>query len=299
MRATISAAFFASASVLVASAAEPERNEFDKLPAEAEVHMVAVSEPLFPNVSMEEITNGIGLVNQLREKEGQAPYIRKQLWKVADEVLTDEVAAGRIKDWSRARVNKHVTHRLSVALGQTLRTKVLYDKDVFAKVTLPPAVGALVQLGAKRTVFQTQRLNRELLTLVFPNCIAQVPEDFQTAYVTVKPGRPIVLVTSASYQTRWKVTIEKGATVAGVIQFGNTAQELIGVDAPVIYRAAVRADGSKGPTNGFNAYKQDENEPSYKRIKAEVKEYTGRSFTSFQGKYQATKEPFVVKPGAK
>lgn len=299
MRVTVLASFFVFVSTAITSSADPEPKKFENLPTDAEIHLVAVSEPLFPGLSEEEVTNGLGLVKQLREKEGEATHIRKLLWKVADEVLTDEVAAGRIEDWPVARVNRFVKHRLSVAFSQTLRTKSLFDKDAFAKAELPPAVAELVKLGDKRTTFQTQRLNRELLTLVFPNCIAQVPDDFQTVYVTVKPGKPVVLVTSSSYQARWKVTVEKGATVAGVIQFGNTAQEVVGVDAPIIYRAAVRPDGTKGPTNGFNAFKQDDNEPSYKRIKAEVKEYTGQDFTSFQGKYQATKEPFVVKPGAK
>lgn len=214
-------------------------------------------------------------------------------------MLTEEVEMGRLGTLRPEIVKAKVTIRLARTLGQAIRYGVLYDKEAFAKVELTKSLKVLVALGDKRTVFQTERMNRELLSLVFAGYIAEPPADFHTVHVTVKAGKPVVLVFSSAVQTRWVVNVEKGATVAGVIQYGNAAQELTGTDAPLVYRAGIRPDGTKGPVNGFNAYKQDENESSYKRIKAEVQELTNKGFTSFQGQTQADKEPFVVKPSAK
>jgi hypothetical protein len=192
-----------------------------------------------------------------------------------------------------------VTFRLSVDLSQAIQDKVFYDKDVFAKVELTKSLKELVALGDKRTVFQTERMNREILSLLFSDFLAETPTDYHTVHVTVKAGKPVVLVFSAYHQTRWNVTVEKGATVAGVVLFGNFAQELTGTDAPVSYRAGILPNGKRGPTAGFSASKEEKDEPSYRRMKAEVKEITGKEFTSFQGKYQSSVEPFVVRPGAK
>lgn len=272
---------------------------FGPVPADAEVHYVAVSEPLSSGLTSKDITDWLGLVKALRAKDGPAAHIRKHLPKAADELLADEVAMGRMGERCPNQVRDVVRGRLARALGQGVRRNVFYDKDVFAKVKLTKSLNELVALGDKRTVFQTERMNRELLSLVFADYITATPADYHTVRVTVKAGKSVVLVTSASNQTRWVVTVEKGATLAGVIQFGNGAQELTGTDAPIAYRAGIYPDGTKGPVNGFNAYKQDEDEPSYRRIKAEVEEHTGKGFTSFQGQYQSGTEPFVVKPSAK
>jgi hypothetical protein len=111
------------------------------------------------------------------------------------------------------------------------------DAKAFADVKLPKAVKELVELGDKRTLFQTQRLNRELLDVLFPDCIAATPRDFQTTSVTVRAGKPVVLVLTSYQQCRWSVTVERGAKVAAVFLFGNSAQELEGTEAPVDYGA--------------------------------------------------------------
>ena len=301
MRAVILTVLLALAGMTtVCIGADPERPKFDNLPADAEVHVVAVSEAHAAGISRKEITDVQGLVKALRAKDGPGAHIRKLLSKDADELLTDAVEMGRFgKDANPVIGKARVAQRLSNILEGAIQERVFYDKDAFAKVELTKGLKEFVALGDKRTVFQTERMNRELLSLVFADFLAETPVDYHTVHVAVQPGKPVVLVTSASTQTRWVVKVEKGATVAGVIQFGNTAQELVGTDAPVIYRAGILPNGKKGPVQGFNAYKQDDKEPSYKRIKGEVKEYTGKDFTSFQGQYQSGKEPFVVKPGAK
>lgn len=277
----------------------PPRDKFEALPADAEVHLVAVSQPLYSGLNYQEVTDWNGLVKALRAKDGVGAHIRKLLPKDSDEVLNDDVEKGQIGNRLPAYVRRFAMHKLALVLSQSIRTQTFYDKDVFAEVELTKSLKELAALGDRRTVFQTERMNRELLSLVFPGFLAETPADYHTVYITVKPGKPVVLVTSANFQTRWVVNVEKGATVAGVIQYGNHAQELTGTDAPLVYRAGIRPNGKKGPVQGFNAYKQDDKEPSYKRIKGEVQDLTKKEFASFQGENKSGLEPFVVQPGAK
>ncbi len=298
MRTFLFVALLVFASLNTSRAADPARIVFDKLPVDAEVHYVAVYEPLFSGVSPKEITDGQGLVKALRVKDGPAAHIRKLLPEDAGAVLTDEVEMGRVGDDTRPSfVKAKVAHRLSGAFSTAIREKMFYDKEAFAKVELTKSLKGLVALGDKRTVFQTERMNRELLSLVFPNGLSETPTDFHTVHITVKPGKPVVLALSANIQTRWQVTIEKGGNVVGVALFGNYAKEVVGTEAPVSYAAGILPNGKRAPQAGFNVYKEDA--PEFKRRKAELLEMTGKDFTSFQGQYQSGKEPFVVTPGAK
>ncbi|HJZ54690.1 MAG TPA: hypothetical protein VKE74_07005, partial [Gemmataceae bacterium] len=79
---------------------------------------------------------------------------------------------------------------------------------------------------------------------------------------------------------------------------GYDAQEIVGVDAPVVYRAYYTPDGKYGnPAGWFSAH--DMKDSAFDVLTARVKELTGREFASFQGKYAGSKEPFVVTPGAR
>jgi hypothetical protein len=268
----------------------------EKLPADAEVHAVTISRPLHYGVKAEEITDYRGLVQALRAKDGLGAHIRKML-PAADRFLTDqaEMGLGVAGDARNARVaEREVTWFLARDLGQALERKVLYDKEAFAKVELPKAVKELVALGDKRTTFQTQRLNRELLALAFPKHIPPTPDDFQTAHVTVKPGKPVVLVLSSSRQCHWKVNVEKGVTLEGVILCGGGAQEVTGVDAPVIYRATTLPNGKRSPVGIGGFHKQEGID--YERVAKAVKEMTGRGFTTVQTASEPTLVPFVVPP---
>jgi hypothetical protein len=171
------------------------------------------------------------------------------------------------------------------------------DAKAFADVKLPKAVKELVELGDKRTLFQTQRLNRELLDVLFPDCIAATPRDFQTTSVTVRAGKPVVLVLTSYQQCRWSVTVERGAKVAAVFLFGNSAQELEGTEAPVDYGAWELPNGKESGRE--NLWFGTEDAPQYKQVKQLVKDKTGCEVASFQKAHTAPKEPFVVKPGAK
>lgn len=154
-----------------------------------------------------------------------------------------------------------------------------------------------MELGDKRTTFQTQRMNRDLLHVLFPECISPTPRDFQTARVTVKAGKPVVLVLTSYQQCQWVVEVEKGATVAGVFLFGYHAQAVKGTDAPVYYGALQSPDGKQSGHTNLTFSSEDANE--YKQVKQIVKDKTGCDVTSFQKATEAKAEPFVVKPGAK
>jgi hypothetical protein len=269
----------------------------DDVPKGAEVHYVAVSQPQHQGLSRDEITDWQGLVKALRVKDGPAAYIRKQLPKDSDEVLTEEVENGKLENFDADTVARLVKFRFVVDFTQAIRKRVFYDPEVFDKVEMPKHVKQLADLGEKRTTLQTARLNREILSLVFPKCIAPTPDDFQTVHVTVKAGKPVVLVLSAYHQTHWKVKVEKGAAVTSVILLGNYAKEVSGTDAPVDYLAEILPTGKRSGHSGFNAMKMETVE--YERLVKLVKDQTGKELTSFQAHYQSEKEPFVITPSAK
>jgi hypothetical protein len=269
----------------------------EDVPKDTEVHYLAVYEPRFPGLTRDEITDWQGLVKALRVKDGPAAYIRKQLPKTSDEVLTEEVENGKIGKKHPEIVAQFVKHNLAVDFQKSMRTKLFYDPEVFGKLELPKHVKDLVDLGEKRTVFQTSRLNRELISLIFPKCIAPTPDDFQTVHVTVKAGKPIILVLSASQQTHWKVKVEKGATITRIILLGSYAKEVSGTDAPIDYMAGLLPNGKRTGFETFNAMKIDTTE--YERLTKLVKEQTGKALSSFQAYNHSEKEPFVIKPTAK
>lgn len=280
----------------VLRAAGPTLPKLEGLTADAQVYTVAVYEPRFSGLSEDEITDWQELVKTLRGKDNPASYIRGLLPKSADEVLTEDVEKGKVANPDRLPLlKKKVRLRLSNAVSIAIEGKQLYDESAFAKTELPKHVKELIARGDKRTTFETQLLNRELLSLACPKCVAPTPADFQTVRVTVKAGKPVVLVTSSYSQCRWAVTVEKGAKVVGVVQFGNFAQEVTGVDVPTVNAAGILSNGQRGLTSGFNAHSEKDMD-GMNRLKAAAKEVTGRDFTSFQGKYQSEKEPFVVTP---
>jgi hypothetical protein len=104
-------------------------------------------------------------------------------------------------------------------------------------------------------------------------------------------------VLTSYQQCRWSVTVERGAKVAAVFLFGNSAQELEGTEAPVDYGAWELPNGKESGSE--NLWFGTEAAPQYKQVKQLVKDQTGCEVVSFQKAHTAPKEPFVVKPGAK
>ncbi len=227
MRTPLFAALLVLAGAEQACADEPRWPKFDNLPADAEVHAVTISEPLFSGVEADEITDWQGLVKALRSKDGPGAHICKRLPEGSEKVVNEQAEMGKLEEGIDLRIVPGLARlRLSNALTQAMWVKSFYDKDVFAGVELPKRAKELIELGDKRTVYQNELLNRELLAAAFPGCIAPTPADFHITRVTVnagapKVGKPVVLVLSCSYQCRWEVKVEKEATIAGVVLFGS------------------------------------------------------------------------------
>lgn len=298
MRAPLCAALLALVAAGHTRAAEPKWATFADLPVDAEVHAVTISEPFFRGVSPEEISDWQGLVKALRAKGGPGAHVRKLLPEDAEEqVVNEQAEMGKLDGVDPIGVPPAARLALSRLLDEATRTGSFYDEKALAGVELSKAAKELVALGGKRTVYQNELLNREVLAAAFGACVAPTPADFHTARVTVKPGKPVVLVLSCGCQCRWEVNVEKGATVAGVVLFGSGAQELTGTDAPVIYASKMLPNGKPSPAPAASARKQTGRE--YEQLAAGVKAMTGRDFTTFQGQYKAGDQPFVVKPGAK
>ncbi len=273
--------------------------KLENLPPGVEVHSVGIYEPRHRGLEAAEITDYRALVTALRGKDQPGAHLRKLIRTGPVDVLTEAVEMGIVEGAQDARqAEQRVTWHLSRNIGQAARGKVFYDKEAFAKLELPKSVREMIELADRRTPFQTERLNRDLLALAFPKCIAPTPTDFQTADIVIKPGRPVVLVTSSYSQCRWNVTVEKGAKLLGVIQFGGGAQAVSGTDAPIVYRAAILPDGKRATTSSANVWKEEDT-PAFKAFRSEIKAISGQDYTSHQGMYQADGTPFIVKPSAK
>lgn len=293
MRAFPFAALLALATTLVGTAGD---ERFANVPKHAEVHVITVREPFNKGVSESDILDWHQFALQLCDDTPRARHVRK--------CCTDKFGDDLVRELQNTnlRVRKFedqgiiVTRQLSFELYVAISKPNLYDAKAFAGVKLPKAVQELVDMGDKRTTFQTHRMNRDLLNVLYPECISPTPRDFQTARVTVKPGKPVVLVLCSHHQCHWIVNAEKGATVAGVFLFGG-AQDVVGTDAPTHYGAVIHPNGKQ--TGHGNLWFGNEDAPQYAKVKRLVKDATGCDVASFQKAYSAPESPFVVKPGAK
>lgn len=146
-------------------------HRFESLPADAEVHVVSTSEPRFCGIEEDEITDWRELIKQLRADSGPGAYIRKRLRKDADEVLNEDAEKGMIDGVDPTAVPRRVRMALSKALGRAMWFKSFHDETAFAGVDLPKSVKELIALGDRRTIYQNELLNRELLAAAFPTCI--------------------------------------------------------------------------------------------------------------------------------
>jgi hypothetical protein len=174
-----------------------------------------------------------------------------------------------------------------------------YTEKAFKDVPLTKELKDLVALGKKRTAYQTALLNYALLDKALPGCIPELPANFRTIKVDVLAGSDVVLVLSSYERCRWKVSLREGARVTGVVLCGYHAVEVVGVDAPTVYRAYYEPDGVtvfRGGTKYLfgHAEKQEE----FKELLAGVKEITGKDFTKFQGEARPGpfSEPYTIRP---
>lgn len=173
-----------------------------------------------------------------------------------------------------------------------------YTEEAFKMVELGKEVKALVKLGKDRSPIHTILLNRTLFTICFPGAISEIPRDYHVVRVKVEAGKDAILVLSSCRECRWEVEVEKGS-IKGVVLGGYRYQEIAGTEAPVLYRAYYGRNGTPVKLGGDYLQAHDPKEERFQDLERAVKELTGRTLTSFQGKYTAPVEPFVIRPGAK
>ena len=191
---------------------------------------------------------------------------------------------------------------VSREVGKFLYRSDLYNAEAFKDVPLDKELKQLLARGEKRTHLQTLRMNRALLAAAFPKVVRLMPEDYHSARVLVKAGKPVILALASHDACEWRVEVEKGAEVVGVILGGSDPQEVVGVNCPVVYRAWIWPDGAKrSSTHDPEAIEpcHDWTHTSYPKFAAGLKKLTDKPLDTFQGKYTAQKEGFVVKPSAK
>jgi hypothetical protein len=268
----------------------------------AEVHAVGISRPANAGFGAESVKSWTQFVELLRQKEGPAERIWNTLPKKTQEFASNENLVGKLDIPSE--VSGDVL-RLKSAVGATvggiLAKPDLYDEKAFKNVPLDKNLKDMLALGKKRTLIQTLRMNRELLTAAFPNVVNPVPANYLIAPVYVKAGKPVILVLSSYRVCQWQVEVEKGGSVVGVIVCGHGPQEVAGIKAPLLYRSGLGPNGEDrwGQKEDVIWGAYDRAQELFPQHEAGVKKITGKTFTTFQGQSATPKEGFVVKPSAK
>ena len=265
----------------------------------AEVRGVWVYEPLAYEFSHKDVTNWPQMVDLLRRKEGPAGRVRELLSKRAHDLLADDALVGQVGAESPTSEVFRLKSEVATGMRKLLDRPDFYTEKAFKGVPLDKGMKDMLARGEKRTYLQTLHVNRALLALAFPEVVRQVPTDYHTVRVLVKPGKPVVLVLSSYRACQWHVEVEKGGEVVGVILCGSESQEVTGVKVPVVYRAGRDPYGKEreGEVVGIVSYEKVDK--SLRLMEDKIKQITGKPVAKFQGQYTAPKEGFVVKPDAK
>lgn len=272
---------------------------FRKAAETAEVHGVGVSEPAVSRIGREHLIDGAGLVVKLRDRKGSAGTLWETAPKQLRDLSTDNRAVAELGDRPRSGEAVLLREYLLRHLNDTLSRPDFYSEEAFKGIVLDKDVKTLLALGPKRTSLQNARLNWALLQSTFPGCLADAPSNLRTVRVRVEAGRDVVLILSSYWEASWHIEVQPGGRVVGVVLCGYHAQELMGIDAPVIYRAAHLPNGTPR-TDGVPYLKAyDLKDEAFPTFAYRVKELTGKELTRFQGMRRPTTEPIVVKPGAK
>ncbi len=271
-----------------------------KFAARAEVHGVGISQPNAHGFGHKDVTNWPGFVGLLRKGEGPAGRIWQLLPKKRQEALLDDALVSQLGPReSPVAAVRGLKGDTAYELREMIGRPDFYTEKAFKDVPLDKKLQALVALGEKRTRLQTLRLNRGLLASAFPGHIAPLPDDYHAVRIRVKAGKPVILVLTASVACEWRVEVEEGGEVVGVILGGGNSQEVTGLRSPVVDRASSGPDG-KRRTGDVIWSCNDRDDKSFAQLEGGVKKLTDKSFTEFQGwRNELPKEGFVVKPSAK
>lgn len=273
-----------------------------------QVHAVGVLAPEHNRLG--ELTDWPKLAETLRTKQGPAGRLWELLSKDAQKWLADDEAQKLLSPGNAAQMfgdpNAERASRFKGSVAGSLR-KLIDDPDVYSEmafkgITLTKEVNDFLVLGRKRTALQTARLNWALLETALPGCIPKLPARFRTIRVQVVEGADVVLVLACHTACRWEVTLREGAKVTGVILCGSGPQEVVGVNAPVVYRAYYAPNGLDlaHPDDFFPAPSRKDSK-EYEQLAADVKKLTGKELSSFQGEVTPGpfSEPYTIRPGTK
>lgn len=104
--------------------------------------------------------------------------------------------------------------------------------------------------------------------------------------------QPVVLVVCARETVHWRLRLAKGVELLKVIASGHFPQQVLGTDAAVQSMSTEANDPQDRSDKAFYAYRQ--NGLRYEIMRDRVKELIGREPSSFQGRYEAAGQPFVI-----
>lgn len=272
----------------------------------AEVHGVGVA--YARHYRFDGVTEYSSLLKQLRDKDKKAAvlWVWQNLSEDTQKKVLDDKYFAQVEKTDPAGFGIELRGAVSGGLRTIIDNPDFYSEEVFSKsFLLTEEVKKLVALGKKRSVSETARLNWLLLEKTFPFSIPEMPKHFRTVRVQVVQGSDVILVLSSSGVCRWEVKLLEGAKVTGVILCGYQGQEIVGVDAPVVYRAYYASDNVTvvHPDDFLRGYKPESRE--YKELVAGIKKITGKEFTSFAtpsekgGVFGPNDEPFTIRPKGK
>jgi hypothetical protein len=243
------------------------------------------------------------LVVALRKREGPGSRVHATLPEEAQKLVADDDLLATLANPPLGVPTPKRETVLKAALTDTLNKTLdrpdFYNEEAFKGIALDKSFKEMIDLGAKRTVHQTARMNWDLLAAAFPKSIPPLPPGFRTVRVEVQEGESVVLVLSSYGNCRWEVDVKRGGKVTGVLLCGSEAQEVAGVgDAPVVYRCYYSPEGEELPT-AKHFYGFDPKEKTWKAFVEGVKEITGKDFATFQGGPRSKSETFIIRPGEK
>jgi hypothetical protein len=283
-------------------AADPPAKAEDKQEAavrkaaeKAEVHGVGVYGPEHSRLG--HVKDWPLLAEILRTKRGPAGRVWELLSDESRKRLSDDALVLNLRAEDRGQ--NPIRGSVAAELRKIQDNPDFYTAAAFKDVPLTKDLKDLIALGKKRTAYQTALLNYALLDKALPGCIPELPDNFRTIKVDVLAGSDVVLVLSSYERCRWKVSLREGARVTGVVLCGYHAVEVVGVDAPTVYRAYYEPDGVTVFRGGTKyLFGHDEKQEEFKELLAGVKEITGKEFTKFQGEARPGpfSEPYTIRP---
>lgn len=260
----------------------------------AKVHVVGISEPADrTRLRQQDIRDWAKLAAGLSARSPPTDDLRKGL--ETRRVFSDQLAVSRlgVPGPKSSADRGQVQHALNVLLEE----RDLFAHAAIAGVQLTEEGERLRDKGRERTPLDVLRLNRLMLTAVFPDAVNPPPAESDHATVRVETAGPVVLFLTSYSPCRWRVSGAPGVSVRAIVLSGYGWQDVTGIDAPVVQLSRVGRDGRMLHRDFFYAHSPDV--PGYGRVERFVGELTGDAAFEFQGRYEAGPRPFVVSDARK